>query len=984
MSAGPDHGRSRDILGWIETRAALRRRPTSCAASGPRSAARALAALWLVAGLAWPATAAAHPSVLTTSPSSGGVEGSAPRRIQLAFSERIELGGSSLTLRDRSGKKIALGPLGAIDGLPGMGAGIQRDLPPGIYRASWVVLGNDGHTVAGEFRFGVALPGGQPPPGTASLTASDPGGRGGERAESEGLLLVAMRWLSLLAAAMLLGGELLARRLRRDPDAAGIAERQSRLHRWLLAFSLVAAAELTLAAAAAGAGAGLNLSLLTGSTAGLAALVRLAVVVAAIAATAVLRRGARALVLALAGALVLVTHAVGGHVASLQHDRALAALGQVAHVLAAGVWIGGLLALAIVIAGSAGPNRRRVAGAGLRALAPIAAAAALVVVVTGTLAALREVDANYFLRWSDYGRVVLAKAGLWLVLVGLGGAALLWRRRGSGSGGRLLGIEALVGVVVVALAATLSGLVQGRGQPLPAQRGNLFAGATFATAPVAGRLVRVTLSPARRGINNLTAVVGPLQLGDPEITQPKRVQGRLTCACSARPLSVQLTRSSAGAWQAAVALPAEGLWEARLRLDGKASIAATPIVVGVEHPAGAAPVEVISIASLSGPDAQRCRAHELGLLVSLAVQNVLGGVEGGRKLVQRLYDDRGSPTRAAAFARRLRDHGPALVAPCGPGAPAAIAALDGEQPAIVADPGSSPGSGKNVFALAADPYTEGYATAQEVATEGFRAFPDGPHRIAALVPAGRRGDRAVAGLRAGLRAQGQQKAGVEVFRHDGSPSRRQVRAAIEGGNFIATFVDGDEDSLAASLNAIGRAEHRIVPAAIFTSGRLFSERFQVAAGLLGRIGSLRSVAEVSPAARDALSYSNLVQALYPGDRPTIDGLRGYLAGRALAKALNKGGSLADALRGLGRFSDALAAGWPRDDPASGTQLAGFILPTFLPGGLVRPDQGGQEVSGSYFPDGSWKPLTSKLFGPGARIDPAPGGALYRAPADPTP
>ncbi|HEV2775772.1 MAG TPA: copper resistance protein CopC, partial [Solirubrobacteraceae bacterium] len=495
--------------------------------------------------------ASAHPSLLTTSPGPGEIEGSAPSRLQLAFSERIELEGSSLRLRDPAGRLVPLGPLVNVDGAPGMAAGIQGKLRPGVYRASWVVLGDDGHSVAGDFRFGVALPGGQPPPGAASLSGSDPGGRGGERADNESLLLVAMRWLSLLSAAMLLGGALLVARTRRrlDEDAGGaLVERERRTHRWLLAVSAIAAAEMLLAAAAAGAGDGFNFALLTGSISGVAAIVRLAVVVAAVVAIAILRRRWRGPVLAVAGALVLITQAIDGHVASLQDGRTLAALGQVAHVLGAGVWVGGLLALGLVIALTPASGRRSMGGEGLRAFAPIVAVAALVVVVTGTLAALREVDAQYFLRWSDYGRVVLAKAGLWLVLIGLGAAALLVLRRAAGGpgspvAGRLLRVEALAGLVVVALAATLAGLVQGRGQPLPAQRGNLFAGATFATAPVKSSLARVTVAPGRTGMNSLTAVVGPLQLGEPAVAEPDKVQARLTCACSPSPLDVELTRT---------------------------------------------------------------------------------------------------------------------------------------------------------------------------------------------------------------------------------------------------------------------------------------------------------------------------------------------------------------------------------------------------------------------------------------------------------
>ena len=56
-------------------------------------------------------------------------------------------------------------------------------------------------------------------------------------------------------------------------------------------------------------------------------------------------------------------------------------------------------------------------------------------------------------------------------------------------------------------AATLVGVAQGRGQPLPAQKGSVLAGPAFANAVVGGGLVRVALSPAAPGRNRLTALL---------------------------------------------------------------------------------------------------------------------------------------------------------------------------------------------------------------------------------------------------------------------------------------------------------------------------------------------------------------------------------------------------------------------------------------------------------------------------------------------
>src|SRR5205085_2894078 len=101
-----------------------------------------------------------------------------------------------------------------------------------------------------------------------------------------------------------------------------------------------------------------------------------------------------------------------------------------------------------------------------------------------------------------------------------------WRSRGDGAPGPrspLLGAEAAAVVVVVALAATLSGIAQGRGQPLPAERGTLFPGPALATALLPKANSPVGLFPARKGANVVTVGIIPGQ------QTPHDVAVRLVC-----------------------------------------------------------------------------------------------------------------------------------------------------------------------------------------------------------------------------------------------------------------------------------------------------------------------------------------------------------------------------------------------------------------------------------------------------------------------
>ena len=221
--------------------------------------------------------------------------------------------------------------------------------------------------------------------------------------------------------------------------------------------------------------------------------------------------------LGMAGAFFLGAEAVGGHITALTSSwRFPAIVAQGAHLAAAAMWVGGLAVLAYALAAVAAPARSAALRTTAAAFRPVATISAAVVIVTGVIASIREVEHRYFLLWSDYGRFLLGKWALvaaMLVLGALVGRSIGARRGGkapaAGAGGpavgRLLRTEAVLGAAVLVFAATLVGVAQGRGQPLPAQKGSVLAGPAFANAVVGGGLVRLALSPAAPGRNRLTA-----------------------------------------------------------------------------------------------------------------------------------------------------------------------------------------------------------------------------------------------------------------------------------------------------------------------------------------------------------------------------------------------------------------------------------------------------------------------------------------------
>lgn len=874
---------------------------------------------------AGPAAAVAHPLLEQAAPAAGLVTPKAPDAIRLALSEPVAARGSSIVVTGPRGARVPVGALQAADGGRALSVTPSAPLRSAVYRVRWSVLGDDGHRVGGTFDFGVAGAGGAPPPEAEKLGGTPAGGRGGEQLEGVSVVGVLGGWLGILAASALLGGAALVAALRRrsrgDWPTAAARLRPLALLAWLLV--ALAASEGVLAAATAGTDGSLDPGLLTASSTGAAALVRgLLVVVFSL----VLLRVRRGPVFALGGALVLVTYALSGH--ALVGLSPLELVAQGAHVLAAGLWLGGLLAT-IAIAGTAVPVRDAI-----RAYAPVTAAALVVTLITGVVAALREVDTAYFLRWSDYGRVVVVKSALVVLVLGVG--ALANRRPQV----RLLRLEAGGVLVVVALAAILGGLSQGRGRPLPAQEGTLVPGAAFATVLLPKGSAPLALAPARRGRNVLTLA-----------SAADRAAVRLQCACASEPVTATLTRTDDGPLRAEVDLPADGGWYAYVSVDGRTPGAPVALQVGVPSAPGAPSERLLVAADLTGPGAARCRAQTIGLQLAAGRVNAEGGVRGGRKLAPYVVPlDR--VRQGLEGGRR-----PIAAAVCGDGGERAAAQLARAGiPVVVPDPDIAPVRDRDVFRTAADPYAQGTGIARYLQQRVLPTTAVGVRTVLVAATDDDQGRRLTRGVADGIAGTG-----LTVKRQPpgrlGRGGVRGTKRALDRGRIAALVLDQPVDAETRdvdALAAVGRTDRDFPPAPVLASSRVLSERLITRLGTLGRIGVLQGVTEVSTQTADALAYARAVPGLWPGERPSLDGLRGYVAGLALRSALEQDPDhVADRLRAPRVFTDALLSPWEPRRPGAGTRAVIALAPQFLASSITPPSAGGTSYTGTWFADGAW-------------------------------
>ena len=927
------------------------------------------AAVALGALCAGPAAAVAHPLLVTSAPAPGSIVPGVPSTLTLAFSEASVPRGSAVTVTGPGKRRIVLRRLKSSDGGRQLAAALPKKLSSGVYFVRWVALGDDGHTTSGSFAFGLAGKNGSLPPGAAaSLGTLGTAGRGGT-AGGQSVFSIALLWLGILAASLLWGGTLLlaALRHRKAPGTERASRRLGRLGRFALIAALASSVYGLLQEAGAGAG-GFSLGLLTASGTGISAIVRLLIAVAGLVAVALLARrrpAAQGLAAGLTGLGLLVTFGLSGHV--LAQGSALAAVGMAIHVVAAGTWAGGLLALLVLV---------RLEGIGLvdgaRAFAPLAIGGLGVAALTGAIAAIREVSHWYFLFWSGYGRLVIVKVLVVAAASVLGGLAALraQRARPTRGSGVALGVEVGLVLAVLAIASSLSGLAQGRGQPLPAQRGDLLPGPALANALLTSGPAPVTLAPARRGVNTITVI--------PQ-GKPKSVLVRLVCGCDVRPVISLLhpTSAASGAYSAQIPVPAAGNWQAYLTVDRKAALSSVALPVGVPSAPGAPVRNVLAVADLSGPGAQRCTKFLVGAELALGRLNGSGGVDGGDKVALDAYDDGGSQARAAALARsalgRSGSGAPIAVLPCGAGAEPAIdqAALAGV-PAIAGDPATGQVQGPRVFRVAADPYADGVAIGQAIGAEVTPVSVKTAHVVKVVTVNDAQGQRRLAGLEAEL-ARLRPGVRVQVIPQSALTSAGSTRllALLDRDRTIALVIDATDaqaPALAAAIHRLPALKPVFAPAPVFASERVLSERFVMASGQAGRLGVVQGASTVAVDSRDGLTLSQALPALFPGQSASLESLRGYVTGLALDYGVAKGTSASAIAARLFRpapFTDAIAQPWRTTDPADGAMALGVLEPNFMSTTLLPVSgPGGEAYSGLYFPNGAWERPVTQEFGLG--------------------
>ncbi|HEX4430753.1 MAG TPA: copper resistance protein CopC [Frankiaceae bacterium] len=326
--------------------------------------ARGLATLALAPAilllLASPANA--HAGFVSSDPAAGTILPAAPRSVSVRFTEVIDAAQSELAIagpdqRRLTGVATRRDPRDATRLTATLPTGLAR----GTYTVRWRVLSVDGHPVSSGFRFAIGAPSAALT--TVSGSGDTPtalGGIGRGLGDAGLLSLLGLCAFAPLVVRPALGR--LGRRSGRGPATESDVLR--RLVPWQAAAAgcalvgcLVVAVDTVAQTRGISPGQALTrphdmVSLLTNGRTGVLLGIRtlgLAALLAVLLAQLLLGRAARMalhLVLGAASAGLLLTISLSSHAAG-GADRPVAVVLDWAHLLAAGVWIGGLLALAL-------------------------------------------------------------------------------------------------------------------------------------------------------------------------------------------------------------------------------------------------------------------------------------------------------------------------------------------------------------------------------------------------------------------------------------------------------------------------------------------------------------------------------------------------------------------------------------------------------------------------------------------------------------
>ena len=554
--------------------------------------------IFVAALLVMPATSMAHAVLDSSTPARGAHLNQPPAGVIFEFNEPVEASFGAVRVFDTKGNQVQTGEVERPGGSSeSIGIALRDGLGSGAYTATYRVVSADSHPVTGGIVFTVGKDGPASGKTISELIAESDTGKVTEVA------FWFDRWVGYLAIAVAVG--LLSFLLllwrpisgKQHDILESVAPPAGRAMRTIFGVALASGILATCfslvfqGATAAGTSFWTALEpdvvrevldtrfgeVMTMRLVGWVGLIPLFFCLGSI----VRRQGLHspvALISLVRAALLVMTPSLAGH-ASTQDPAWLLLPSDVLHVAAMSVWVGGLAALVWVLPVAtrrieARSDRSVILVAFLLRFSTIALIAVVVIGISGTVQAILEINSFSALVTTAFGRAVLAKIALFLLLVFFGAInrkkiipALVGRRSKGSSPGkpgisarRNLRIEVVLVTLVLAVTAALVSF---------APPGVALSGPVSGSVAAGPDRLEYTVDPARVGSNEVHIYMFDDKTGAPADIKSLEVSFELPDA-DIPPIPTEIEKAGPGHYvipSALLAVKGDWVGEAAVRLS---------------------------------------------------------------------------------------------------------------------------------------------------------------------------------------------------------------------------------------------------------------------------------------------------------------------------------------------------------------------------------------------------------------------------------
>ncbi|MFE5430052.1 copper resistance CopC/CopD family protein [Peribacillus simplex] len=436
--------------------------------------------LWLVVSLfsllLYPAMAFGHATVISSNPSPNEAMDTLPEKISIQFSENIQPSFHSLEVFSQGGDKIQIQDSTISEQSEKvLEAKWKGTIDEGIYYIKWRVVSSDGHPIEGTIPFQFGDSEGLSDQENPEVNASFP--------NSINVILQSLQYICFAA----LTGILFFRLSLMKDSRLFEASRRTRLYLWLsyagLAFSIFFNLPLKVTIdAGVGWADAFKLSyikeVLNATNFGTVWIIEVLILLLLFLVIYFMLENSLNKSLPFFSFIIIaslmICKALTGHTAAVP-NQVLAVLMDFLHLLSMALWLGGLMALLVILPGLADrqavqEDKKTFYWSIIQRFSRWAFLFVIILIVSGIYSSLQHVPTIHSLFNTTYGQLLLAKIGLMLVMIVLGGFHFLRGKKQTKKLGYSVGMEFGLGIVILLIAALLTNVQTAMSSPGPIEK----------------------------------------------------------------------------------------------------------------------------------------------------------------------------------------------------------------------------------------------------------------------------------------------------------------------------------------------------------------------------------------------------------------------------------------------------------------------------------------------------------------------------------